>query len=144
MSGGKVVELKNKKNDGSVEGFLNSVEILKKREDSFKILEMMKQITQVEPKMWGDSLIGFGSVKYHYSSGEEGEWFQVGFSPRKQNLSLYLWGMYAKINTETYQNLFSQLGKHKLGKGCLYVNKLDDVNLNILKELISLSFREAQ
>lgn len=139
-----MVELKTKKNDGSVKGFLNSVEHEKKREDSFKILEMMKQITQVEPKMWGESLIGFGSVNYHYSTGEEGEWFQVGFSPRKQNLSLYLWGMYAKKDTEAYQNLLSQLGKHKLGKGCLYVNKLDDVNLNVLKELISLSFRDTQ
>lgn len=139
-----MVELKTRKNDGSVEGFLNSVEKENKREDSFKILEMMKQISQVEPKMWGDSLIGFGSAKYQYASGEEGEWFQVGFSPRKQNLSLYLWGMYAKRDTEAYQNLLSQLGKHKLGKGCLYVNKLDDVDLDILKKLISLSYRDTQ
>lgn len=139
-----MVELKTRKNDGSVEDFLNSVEKENKREDSFKILEMMKQISQVEPKMWGDSLIGFGSAKYQYASGEEGEWFQVGFSPRKQNLSLYLWGMYAKRDTEAYQNLLSQLGKHKLGKGCLYVNKLDDVDLDILKKLISLSYRDTQ
>ncbi len=135
-----MTELKTKKNDSSVEGFLNSVEQDQKREDSFKILRMMKEITGDEPKMWGDSLIGFGATKYTYSNGKEGDWFQVGFSPRKQNLSLYLWGMYLERQSEEFQQLMARLGKHKLGKGCLYINKLADVDLDVLEELIRVSF----
>ena len=134
-----MAELKTQKNDGSVEGFLNSVEHDLKREDSFKIRNMMKEITGIEPKMWGDSLIGFGTTKYTYANGKEGEWFQVGFSPRKQNLSLYLWGMYLEKQSEEYQQLMARLGKHKLGKGCLYINKLADVDLTVLEDLIRLS-----
>ncbi len=139
-----MVELKTKKNDGSVEGFLNSVEHDKKRNDSFKILEMMKTISGIEPKMWGDSIIGFGTTKYRYASGEEGEWFQVGFSPRKQNLSFYLWGLYTHQESEEYKQLMSRLGKHKLGKSCLYINKLADVDQDILQELIKLSLKLTQ
>lgn len=134
-----MVELKTKKNESSVEDFLNRVESEKKRADSFRILEMMKQITGVEPKMWGDSLIGFGTSKYRYASGEEGEWFKVGFSPRKQNLSLYLWGMYFHLESEDYKDLMNRLGKHKVGKSCVYINKLEDVDWDVLQDLIRLS-----
>jgi hypothetical protein len=134
-----MVELKTKKNDGSVEGFLNSVEHDRKRVDSFRILGMMKEITGVEPKMWGDSIIGFGTSKYQYASGEEGEWFKVGFSPRKQNLSFYLWGMYYHQDSDAYKDLMNRLGKHKLGKSCLYINKLDDVDWDVLQDLVRLS-----
>jgi len=132
-------ELKTKKNDGSVVDFLNGIENENKRSDSLKILEIMKDITGLEPKMWGDSIIGFGTASYHYASGEEGEWFQVGFSPRKQNLSLYLWGIYYHQESEKYEQLMHRLGKHKLGKSCLYINKLEDVDLNVLRDLIQLS-----
>ncbi len=138
-----MVELKTKKNDGSVEDFLNGVKQDKKRNDSFKILEMMKEISGVQPKMWGDSIIGFGTTKYRYASGEEGEWFQIGFSPRKQNLSLYLWGLYTHQESEEYKQHMSRLGKHKLGKSCLYINKLDDVDLNILQDLFLLSLKQS-
>jgi hypothetical protein len=138
-----MAELKTKKNDGNVENFLNSVEHDRKREDSFKILDMMKKITGIEPKMWGDSLIGFGTTKYTYANGNEGEWFQVGFSPRKQNLSLYLWGMYLEKQSEEYQELMARLGKHKLGKGCLYINKLADVDTKVLEDLIRLSLKHS-
>ena len=134
-----MVELKTKKNESSVEDFLNRVESEKKRADSFRILEMMKQITGLEPKMWGDSLIGFGTSKYRYASGEEGEWFKVGFSPRKQNLSLYLWGMYFHLESEDYKDLMNRLGKHKVGKSCVYINKLEDVDWDVLQDLIRLS-----
>lgn len=134
-----MVELKTKKNESSVEDFLNRVESEKKRADSFRILEMMKQITGVEPKMWGDSLIGFGTSKYRYASGEEGEWFKVGFSPRKQNLSLYLWGMYFHLESEDYKDLMNRLGKHKVGKSCVYINKLEDVDWDVLQDLVRLS-----
>jgi hypothetical protein len=134
-----MAELKTKKNDSSVEGFLNSVEHDKKRADSFRILEMMKEITGENPKMWGDSLIGFGTSKYRYASGEEGEWFKVGFSPRKQNLSLYLWGMYFHLDSEDYKQLMNRLGKHKVGKSCVYINKLEDVDWDVLQDLIRLS-----
>ena len=135
-------ELKTKKNEGNVEDFLNSVENEKKRADSFKILKMMKEITGLEPNMWGDSIIGFGSTKYSYASGEEGEWFQVGFSPRKQNFSFFLWGMYTHQDSEEYKQIMNRLGKHKLGKSCLYINKLDDVDWEVLQDLVRLALRK--
>jgi len=86
--------------------------------------------------MWGSSIIGFGAYRYKYASGQEGDWFKVGFSPRKQNLSLYL-----MCGFEPVQSLLNQLGKHKLGKGCLYINKLGDVDLNVLKHIIEVAVR---
>ena len=129
-----MAELKTKERKASVEKFLNSVKDDQEREDSFKILKMMKQITKAEPKMWGTSMIGFGNYHFKYASGREGDWFLTGFSPRKQNISLYIM---ADINK--YKNLLGKLGKHKTGKGCLYINKLDDVDVKLLKELITTS-----
>lgn len=125
-------DLKTKPTDKSVIDFLNKVENPTKREDSFKILDLMHEVTQEEPTMWGDSIIGFGSFHYKYKSGREGDWFLIGFSPRKQSLSLY-------INTgfEAYEEKLKKLGKYKTGKSCLYINKLKDVELPVLKELMT-------
>jgi hypothetical protein len=129
-----MAELKTKPNDQSVEAFLNSIDDEKKREDSFKILALMKEITKDEPKMWGDSIIGFGSYHYEYASGREGDWFLTGFSPRKQNLTLYLMSGF-----EEYDNLLKNLGKYKTGKACLYIKKIEDIDLQALRELVKQS-----
>ena len=127
-----MAELKTKKNQASVEAFINLVEHEGKRKDAFEILEMMITITNEEPKMWGTSIIGFGDVRYKYASGREGDWFKVGFSPRKANVSLYLMG----CDISKADSILSRLGKYKTGKGCLYINKLADIDKNVLKELI--------
>ncbi len=129
-----MAELKTKPNEQSVEGFLNSIADERKRRDSFTILELMKEVTKSEPKMWGPSIVGFGSYHYKYASGREGDWFLAGFSPRKQNITLYIMAGF-----EQYGALLSKLGKHKTGKACLYVNKLDDIDTNALKEMVRLS-----
>ncbi|MGE0561651.1 MAG: DUF1801 domain-containing protein [Flavobacteriales bacterium] len=127
-----MAELKTQKTQASVETFINKVEHEGKRQDAFEILEMMKTITKEEPKMWGASIIGFGDVRYKYASGREGDWFKVGFSPRKTNVSLYLMG----CDISKADSILSRLGKYKTGKGCLYINKLADIDKNVLKELI--------
>ena len=129
-----MAELKTKRNKGNVEAFLNSVEDEKKRQDSFTILEPMKQVTGKEPEMWGDSIVGFGSYHYQYASGREGDWFITGFSPRKQNLTLYIMSGF-----DEYDQLLSKLGKHSIGKSCLYIKKIDDLNMDVLKELVKKS-----
>jgi len=129
-----MAELKTKPNEQSVEAFLNSVEDEKKRQDCLTILEMMKQITKAEPQMWGTSMVGFGTYHYKYESGREGDWFMAGFSPRKQNLTLYIMAGFSR-----YDELLSKLGKFKTGKSCLYINKIKDVDLPTLKELITQS-----
>jgi len=129
-----MAELKTKKNKASVTKFLDGVKDEKKREDSYIILKLMKQITKADPKMWGTSMIGFGSYHYKYASGREGNWFVTGFSPRKQSLTLYIMAGISK-----YPDLLKKLGKFKTGKGCLYINKIEDVDIKILKELIKQS-----
>jgi hypothetical protein len=94
----------------------------------------MKEVTGVEPKMWGSSIVGFGDYRYKYASGREGDWFLTGFSPRKQALTLYIFGGF-----ENYDDLLGKLGKFKIGKGCLYVNKIEDINLDVLRELVAKS-----
>jgi hypothetical protein len=125
---------KTQKTTASVVDFLNNLSDEKKRQDSFTLLELMKQVSGFEPKMWGPSIIGFGDRHYKYESGREGDTILVGFSPRKQNLTLYITGGFPK-----HADLLGQLGKYKTGKGCLYINKLSDVDLDILKEMISQS-----
>ncbi|NOR86651.1 MAG: DUF1801 domain-containing protein [Bacteroidales bacterium] len=129
------VEIKTKENEQSVEAFLNSVENEQKRADSFSLLEIYKDVTGLKPKMWGDSIIGFGNAHLKYASGREIDYFKIGFSPRKQNLALYL----SIYGFEKNQGIINNLGKHKMGKGCLYINKLADINRDILKDLISKS-----
>lgn len=129
-----MAELKTQPNDQSVEDFLNSVENDTKREDSFTILELMKEETGAEPIMWGDRIVGFGTYHYKYASGRDAEWFLTGFSPRKQNLTLYIMSGF-----EEYDDLLGKLGRHSTGKSCLYVKKLEDVDQDVLRELVSKS-----
>jgi hypothetical protein len=134
-----MAELKTKVNDASVTAFLNKITDEEKRADSFEILKMMEQVTKQKPKMWGTSIIGFGNVHLKYESGRELDWFITGFSPRKQNLTLYVQGSY-----NLHADLLKKLGKHKTGVGCLYINKLKDVDAKVLKELIKKSFTAAK
>ena len=129
-----MAELKTKPNEQSVTDFLQAVPDERKREDSFAIMELMKEVTGLEPKMWGDTMIGFGTYHYKYASGREGDWFVTGFSPRKQNLTLYIMSGF-----DEYDELMKKLGKYKTGKACLYINKLEDVDLSVMKELIQKS-----
>lgn len=129
-----MAELKTKKNDASVEGFLAGVDNQRRREDSFVVLEMMKRLTGEEPKMWGSSIVGFGSYHYRYASGREGDWPRIGFSPRKQSLTIYVMPGFSN-----YDDLLSRLGKHRTGKSCLYVNKLADVDMDVLEQLVRSS-----
>jgi hypothetical protein len=126
-----MVELKTKPTDESVEEFLNTVDHPRKKADSFELLKIMKEVTQEEAIMWGTSIIGFGSYHYKYASGREGNWFIVGFSPRKRSLTVYL-----TLRLEEINDLLGKLGKHRVGKGCLYINKLSDIDTNILKKII--------
>ena len=129
-------EIKTKVNDASVTKFLNSVTDEQKRNESFEILKLMKQVTKEEPKMWGASIVGFGSYHYKGASGREGDWMLTGFSPRKQALTLYL-----NHGFEAHADLLKKLGKFKTGMGCLYINKLDDVDRKVLKELVTASVK---
>jgi hypothetical protein len=129
-----MAELKTQPNDQNVEAFLDSIPDEKKRRDCYTILEIMRQATQAEPKMWGSNIVGFGSYRYIYASGQTGDWFLVGFSPRKQNVTLYLMAGF-----EQYDELLAALGKHKTGKACLYIKRLGDIDLPTLKELVRQS-----
>jgi hypothetical protein len=129
-------ELKTKKSEASVEEFLNGIADENVRADSKKISEMMRQITKAEPKMWGASIVGFGTYPYKNSSGGDYEWMRIGFSPRKANLTLYIMDGFEK-----YDELMAQLGKYKTGKSCLYIKRLADVDEKVLNELIAESVR---
>ena len=131
-----MAELKTQRNDASVEEFLNAVEHEQKRKDAFAILALMQEATGEEPQMWGASIVGFGSYRYKYGSGRTGEWMMVGFSPRKQNLTLYIMAGF-----DEYDELLGKLGKHSTGKSCLYIKRLADVDMAALNELIALSVR---
>lgn len=130
-----MTDLKTIQNDASVEAFLNSVADDKKRQDSLAVLELMQQVTGLEPKMWGSSIVGFGRYHYKYASGHEGDTFLTGFSPRKQALTLYIMAGFTN-----YDALMNKLGKYKTGKSCLYVKKLEDIDLKTLRELVKQSF----
>ena len=130
--------LKTVPNDGSVEAFLDGVADDRKRRDSYTVLSLMREATGAEPQMWGDSIVGFGSYHFKYKSGREGDWFQVGFSPRKQSLTLYLVSGF-----DQYDALLSKLGKYKTGKSCLYITKIEDIDLATLQELIERSVQYA-
>jgi hypothetical protein len=129
-------ELKTKVNDTSVVNFLNKIDDEHKRNESFQLLDIFAKLSGHEPKMWGNSIIGFGSYHYKYASGQEGEWMKLGFSPRKQKFSIYIMSGFDKLE----KNL-EKLGKYKTGKACLYVNKLADIDLKKLERLITESFK---
>ncbi len=134
-----MAEPKTKPTGASVTRFLDSVADEKKRADAYTILHMMQKATKAEPKMWGSSIVGFGNFHYVYESGREGDTGLIGFSPRKQNLTLYAMGGW-----EENPELLQALGKYSLGKSCLYVKKLDDVNLPVLKKMIGEAVKNAK
>jgi len=129
-----MAEPKTKPTGQSADQFINSVEDEKKRKDSFEIIKLMQKVTGEPPVMWGPSIVGFGSYHYKYKSGQEGDWPLTGFSPRKQNLTLYIMSGFKR-----YEELLGKLGKYKTGKSCLYIKKLEDINTEVLEELISQS-----
>lgn len=123
----------------SVDKFLKGIMDEEKRADCYRIVKMMKKATKSEPKMWGTSIVGFGKTHSGYGSGRGGSWFLTGFSPRKQNLTLYLMGGFNQ-----FEELMKKLGKHSTGRGCLYVNRLEDVDMQVLRELIIRSVKAAE
>ncbi len=132
-----MAEIKTKKNDASVADFIALIKEEQKRKDSEAILKIMQQASKQEPKMWGDSIVGFGT--WHYKSERskrEGDWFVTGFSPRKQNITLYI-----LPSVNSYKNILTKLGKYKTSVSCLYINKLADVDIKILKELITTAYK---
>ena len=129
-----MAELKTKPTKSSVDKFLKSIEDDQRREDCIAVAAMMQQITKSEPKMWGPSIVGFGQYRYKYDSGREGDWFLTGFSPRKQNLTLYIMAGFSE-----YDALMKALGKYKTGKSCLYIDRLEDIHMPVLKRLIQKS-----
>ncbi|MFN2118805.1 MAG: DUF1801 domain-containing protein [Anaerolineales bacterium] len=131
-----MAELKTRPNKRSVEAFLRAVKDEKRRGDAFSLLGLMREVTGAAPEMWGDSIVGFGRYHYRYESGREGEWFLTGFSPRRQNLTIYIMPGF-----ERYRDLLKKLGKHRTGKSCLYLNSLSEVDLPTLKKLIRQSAR---
>ena len=131
-----MAENKTKPTAKSVPEFMEQIQNPQRKADCRKLASLMEQITGSEPKMWGDSIVGFGVYHYKYASGREGDWFLAGFSPRKQNLTVYIMGY-----LEYYQDYLERLGKFKHGKGCLYINKLGDIDLKVLEELIRTSLQ---
>lgn len=129
-----MAENKTKATTKSVPEFLKQIEDPKRRADCMTVAGIMERLTGSKPKMWGDSIVGFGDYRYKYASGREGDWFLAGFSPRKQNLTIYIMGY-----LEYYTELLEGLGKFKHGKGCLYIKKLEDIDLKTLESLISTS-----
>ena len=127
-------ENKTRPTDVKVEDFLNAVEHPTRKQDGFELLKIMKKITKEKPVMWGPSIVGFGSYHYKYATGREGDMPRTGFSPRKGNLTIYIMPGF-----EEYGDLLEKLGKHKLGKSCLYINKLADVDIDVLKQIIERS-----
>lgn len=130
-----MAENKTTMNDASVEEFLSNVKDEQKRKDSLEILKIMKQVTKKKPKMWGPAIIGFGSLHYKYESGREGDMPYIGFSPRKQSITLYI-----GIGDDSDSPLLKKLGKYSTSKVCLYIKKLADVDRSVLKELIADSY----
>src|SRR5687767_11200613 len=132
-----MAELKTQVTKANVNKFLEGIKDERKRQDCYELLKIMKKATKAEPKMWGTSIIGFGDHHYTYASGREGDWFVVGFSPRAQNLTLYMMGGWDL-------EVLKRLGKYKTGKGCLYINKLSDVDIKVLNELITKSVKTSK
>jgi hypothetical protein len=130
-----MAELKTRRTNASVGAFLKKVDA-SRREDCEALVRIMKRATGAEPKMWGPSIVGFGDYQYKYASGREGDWFLVGFSPRARDLTLYL-----MAGVDRFPELRARLGKHTLGKSCLYIKRLDDVDVKTLGELVDASVR---
>src|SRR5437868_9255308 len=134
-----MAELKTKATDKSVDKFINKIPDEERRQDCFAIAKMMEEITGQTPKMWGPSIVGFGSYHYKYASGHEGDWPVIGFSPRKKDLTLYI-----MMGFEKHQDLMKQLGKYSTGKACLYIKRLSDIHVPTLKKLMKTSVKQLQ
>ncbi len=126
--------MKTRPTNASVQDFLASIPDDVRREECLRVVEIMRRATGAEPKLWGKGMVGFGSYHYRYDSGREGDWFLTGFSPRKDNLTLYIMAGF-----DRYEALLDKLGKHKTGKSCLYVKRLADVDDTVLQELVTES-----
>lgn len=136
---GKLAKVKTTENSESVEDFLNGIQDERKRADSFLLLKMMQTVSKQEPKMWGGSIVGFGKMIYKSpTSGREVEWFIIGFSPRKAALTIYV------MNVDVHADALKSLGKHKTGGGCLYINKLEDIDINVLKKILVATVKSAK
>jgi len=131
-----MAELKTKPNDEDVEAYLDSIDDEQKRRASYTVLALMEEVTGEPAKMWGDSIVGFGAYRYKYASGREGEWFLTGFAPRKRNLTLYIMSGF-----DQYDALLADLGTYKTGKSCLYINKIEDIDLDVLRDLVDQSVK---
>ena len=134
-----MAELKTRRTEASVDAFLEGVVDETRREDCRTLLRIMKRVAGAEPRMWGPSMVGFGSYHYKYASGREGDWFLTGFAPRKQDLTLYLMSGFGG-----HEKLMSRLGKYKTGKSCLYVKRLADIDLAVLEQLVSASVKHTK
>ena len=132
-----MAELKTKRTEASVDDFIAGIADEQRREDCRALLAMMKRVTKAPPKMWGASMVGFGSYHYTYASGREGDWFLAGFSPRRQDLTVYVMAGF-----EDYPELMARLGKYKTGKSCLYLKRLSDVDAAVLEKLIAVSVKD--
>ena len=133
-----MAEPKTKLNNASVDRFLNSIKDDQVREDCWTIVDIMQKATKAKPKMWGTSIVGFGTRRYTYANGREADWMVTAFSPRKQNITLYLMGGFAG-----YDELMAALGRHSCGKSCLYIKRLSDVHLPTLTKLVRASVQHA-
>ncbi len=134
-----MAELKTQRNEDDVDAFLDAIDDERRRADAKAIREMMAEVTGDAGAMWGGSIVGFGSYHYTYASGREGDWFKVGFSPRKQNLTLYIMSGF-----DAYEPMLGRLGKHSTGKSCLYVKRLEDIDSDVLRELVEASVRHIE
>ena len=132
----KLVEIKTKATSTKVEDVINKITEEQKRKDSFALLEILQRLTGEKPVIWGSSIIGFGNKRYKSpATGREVDWFKIGFAPRKANLTVYL------MNMQEHAEALKKLGKHKIGGGCLYINKLQDVDLKILEGMLKVSLK---
>jgi len=129
-----MADVKTRPTRASVQAFIRDVKDNVRRQECRVLLKLLKQVTRAKPEMWGASMIGFGSYHYRYASGREGDWFLVGFSPRKQDLSVYIMAGFGR-----YGALMRRLGKHKTGKCCLYIKRLSDIDLKVLQQLVRKS-----
>jgi hypothetical protein len=134
-----MAELKTKPTQASVKEFLNQIPDNERRDDCIAVAKIMEEITGDKPKMWGPSIVGFGTYHYKYASGREGDWPITGFSPRKKDLTLYI-----MMGFENHPELMKQLGKHSTGKSCLYIKRLSDIHVPTLKKLIKRSVKQLQ
>lgn len=137
---GKLAVIKTKETNSSVEVFINNIANEEKRRDCFQLIKMMENATKEKPKIWGSSIIGFGNKRYKSpATGREVDWFKIGFSPRKSNISLSL-----VLDIKQYAELLTKLGKHKAGVGCLYINKLADIDNKVLEDLVALAAKSKE